>query len=719
MATDPICGMYVDEGPADLKLVRDNRTYYFCSTRCFHEFAQPERELAALRRKLAIAWPLSIAIVLLTYAFHFDDWPWVVLALASIVQFYPGLQFYTSTRDSLRARSWNMDVLIAVGTTAAYVYSAAALLLPTRLPPSYYFDASSLIVTLILTGNYLEHLTRERARGALRTLKELLPTTALVERGGKEVEVPVAEVRVNDLVRVKPGARFPTDGTISSGRSAVNEAVLTGESLPVEKGPGDPVIAGAINGEGLLSVVATRVGEDTALAQIGQLVAEAETSRVPLQQLADRIASVFVPVVLGLALLAAIGWYLGGVGFTIALLVLVSVVITACPCAFGIATPAAIVVGTGRAAEEGILFKGKDSLERASRVDIVLTDKTGTLTRGTPMLTDLLAVGMTESELLSISAAVESGSEHPLARAVVAAARTRQIVPARADGIEAVPGKGVTARIDGARVGVLNGRATRESGVTLDGFSPTIDRLSAEGKAWSAVLRDGKVVGILGFFDEVAPGVPEAVAALSEDAIAVVMVTGDHEAAARTVAREVGIEEIHAGMTPQAKLDLIERFRGAGKHVAYVGDGINDAPALAAADLGIAIGAGTDVAREAGGVILIRSDFRDVALALRLGRRTVRKVRGNLTWAIGYNAILLPIAMGALVPVFGLAVYGVLPITGALAMALSSTSVVLNSLSLRWTSLAPRGAARSQRRVIRNPRSARPGGGIEVETVKR
>jgi Cu+-exporting ATPase len=688
MATDPVCGMFVEERSADLKLVRENRTYYFCSTHCLQEFSQPEQELRHLRRKLAVAWPLSVAILALTYVVRLPSGPWIALGLATVVQFYPGWQFFRSTVDALRNRGWNMDVLIAVGTTVAYGYSAAVLLLPGRLPGALYFDASALIVTLILSGNYLEHLTRERARGALRRLNELLPTTATVLRDGDEIEIPVNEVQAGDRVRVRPGGRFPTDGTVREGRSSVDEAVLTGESLPVPKKPGDPILAGAVNGEGLLTVEATRIGGDSFLAQVGQLVTEAETSRVPLQQLADRIASLFVPVVLVLAVIAAVGWSLAGAGFTIALLVFVSVAITACPCAFGIATPAAIVVGTGRAAEEGILFKGRDSLERASRIDRVLSDKTGTLTRGQPVVTDLVpASGVSADELLALAAGLETGSEHPLGKAVVQAARDRNVPPIGVEGIRADPGRGVRASWEGRDLAVLQGGAVRESGVDLGPLATEADRLTREGKAWSVVLRGSAPIGLLGFFDEVAPGVPEAIRALRADGIDVVMVTGDHEAAARRVAEAVGISEVHAGLSPRQKLRLIRDLQSAGRRVAYVGDGINDAPALAAADLGVAIGVGTEVAREAGGVTLIRSDFRGVPLALRLGRRTVRKVRGNLEWAIGYNLVLLPIAAGILVPVWGLGVYDVLPITGALAMGLSSTTVVLNSLSLRWIAL--------------------------------
>ena len=689
MPTDPICGMFVDEHTAELTLARENRTYYFCSTSCLQEFSAPERQLARLRQRLAVAWPLSLVILVLSYGFHFPGWPWAVFGLATVVQFYPGLQFFRGTYDAARNRMWNMDILIAVGTTVAYTYSAAAVLVPSYLPVHYYFDASALIVTLILTGNYLEHLTRERARGSLRKLKEQLPTVATVLRDGREVEVPVAEVQIQDRFRVRPGGRFPTDGTVVDGRSAVNEAVLTGESLPVEKKPGDPVLAGAVNGEGLLTVEATKVGTDTLLAQIGELVAEAETSRVPLQKLADRIASRFVPFVIGLAAAASVGWFvLGGVGFTVALLVFVSVVIIACPCAFGIATPAAIVVGTGRAAEEGILFKGRDSLERASRIDVILSDKTGTLTRGEPTLTDLVPGPETTPErLLCLATALETGSEHPFARAVLERARRARLPELWIEGVTADPGAGVHGSLEGRSIAILRGTAARERGIDLGPLAVEAGRLETQGKSWSLVVEDGRLTGLLGFSDEVSPGVREAVSALASDGITVVMVTGDNEAAARRVAGEVGISEVHAGATPQGKLALIRESQEKGRHVGYVGDGINDAPALASADLGIAIGAGTDVAKETGGVILVRSDFRGVALALRTGRRTVGKVRGNLTWALGYNSVLLPVAAGALVPLFRVGVFTIMPITGALAMALSSTSVVLNSLSLRFVSL--------------------------------
>ncbi len=692
MPTDPVCGMFVEAGPEALQLTRESRTYYFCSQTCARTFAEPEQARARLLRRLAVAWPLSVAIVVLTYVVSFPTATVLAAVLAAAVQFYPGWVFYRGTYDAVRNRIANMDVLIAVGTSAAFFYSLAVVVLPGRLPPATYFDASALIITLILTGNYIEHLTRVRAGSALRRLDELLPEHAEVVRGGVVVSVPPSEIRPGDRLRLLPGGKFAADGVIRSGRTSVDESLLTGESLPVPKGPGDFVLAGAINGEGAAEVEATGVGSDTFVAQVGRLLTDAEMSRVPLQRTADRIAAVFVPVVLALALLSAVAWYaLGGAGFTIALLIFVTVAITACPCAFGIATPAAIVVGTGRAAEAGVLFRGEDAIEQAARVDLVLTDKTGTLTRGSPTLTEMHAAsGASVERALSLAAGVESGSSHPYARAVVEAAKSRGLTIPRPTEVTVDPGRGVRGRVDGVDIEVVRPEIATGSQGELGPLDAEVRRLTAEGSSVAVVRENGGVIAVMAFRDPTSEEVPEALKALAEDRVDVVMVTGDHASAAQAVAGPLGIHEVHAEMTPLGKIEFLHQCQSQGRVVAYVGDGINDAPALAGADLGIAIGAGAAVAREAGQVILVRSDFRGVAFALRIARRTVAKVRGNLAWAIGYNAVLLPIAMGALVPVFGLSMYQVLPVVGALAMGLSSTTVVLNSLSLRWVKLGRR-----------------------------
>ncbi len=688
MATDPVCGMYVNERTSTLSLVRDNRTYYFCSQTCLTEFSAPEAGLTQLRDRLLVAWPLALAVVVLTYAWHPTDWTWVTLAAATVVQVYCAGPFYRGAWDAIRNRTGNMDLLIGSGTSAAYLYSAAALLLPARLPAAYYFDASTLIVALILTGNYLEHLTRHRAGGALRRLREELPASATVIRDGRESVLPTVEVRVRDLVRVRPGERMPVDGIVRRGRSSVEEALVTGENLPQEKGPGDQVIGGTINGEGELDVEATRVGADSTIEQVGALLSEAELSRVPLQHTADRIASGFVPLVLGLAIAAALGW---GVATRfsdapLVVLVFVTVVITACPCAFGIATPAALLVGTGRAAEDGIWFKDRDAIERGDKVTLVLTDKTGTLTVGRPRLVELWSPDSTSLvPALRLGASVERGSEHPLARAVVQAAVDRGWTLPTAEAIRAVPGTGVEGVVEGHHVMVgWTGAAAKDA---LAEWSPGVSRFQSAGRTLSLVWVDGQPRALLGFEDAVAVGAAEGVASLAADGIPVVMVTGDRPEAATQVARQVGIAQVFAEVTPAGKIELLRQFQAQGKVVAFVGDGLNDAPVLAAADLGIAVGTAADVAREAGGIVLGRNDFRAVALALRLCRKTVRRVRQNLAWALGYNLILLPIAAGALVPLFGFRVYDVLPILGAAAMGLSSTTVLLNSLSLRWVTV--------------------------------
>jgi Cu+-exporting ATPase len=690
MATDPVCGMFVEAGPEALALTRDGRTYYFCSQTCRRSFAEPEHERVRLLRRLAVAWPLSVVIVVLTYGLPFPHSTVVAAILAAVVQFYPGWVFYRGTYDAIRNRNANMDILIAVGTTTAFLYSLAVVLLPGHLAPATYFDASALIITLILSGNYIEHLTRVRAGSALRRLDELLPEHAEVVREGVVLSIPPSEIRPGDRMKVLPGGRFAADGVVRSGSTSTDESLLTGEPLPVPKAPGDSVLAGAINGEGAVEVEATGVGSDTFVAQVGQLLTDAEMSRVPLQRTADRIAAVFVPLVLGLALASAVAWYaVGGAGLTITLLVFVTVAITACPCAFGIATPAAIVVGTGRSAEAGVLFRGEDAIEQAARVDVVLTDKTGTLTRGSPVLTEVCPrPGVTVEHVLSLAAAVEAGSTHPYARAVMDAAQARGLTAPRSEDVTVDPGRGVRGTVDGVVVEVARPGTDASSAAGLGPLEADLRRLTFEGSSVAVVTEDRAVIAVMAFRDPIAAEVPEALQALAQDGIQVVMVTGDHPLAAQRVAAELGIREVHADMTPAQKIDLLHRFQSQGHVVAYVGDGINDAPALAGADLGIAIGTGAAVAREAGKVVLVRSDFRGVALALRIARRTVAKVRGNLAWAVGYNAVLLPIAMGALVPVFGLSMYQVLPVAGALAMGLSSTTVVLNSLSLRWVSVA-------------------------------
>ncbi len=701
MPTDPICGMYVEGSPDDLSATRDNRTYYFCSTSCRTTFADPTHDLRDLVRRIAFGAPATVVIVLLQYSLlRFGGAEAVAGALALAVQVYLGRPFYQGAWDAIRTRHGNMDLLIAVGSTSAFLYSAAVLLLPGRLPPATYFDASSAILTLILVGNYLERRTRALAADTLQRLRAILPATVRRIRDGREEPIALEEIQPGDHLRVRPGERIPVDGVVRAGGSSVDESIVTGESVPVGKRPGDPVVSGAINGDGQLEIEARSVGEDTFVGQIGRIVSEAEQSKVPLQRTADRIAAAFVPTVLGLAVVAALGWTLfGGASPTDGILIFVTVTIIACPCAFGLATPAAIVVGTGRAARDGILFKGHDALEQAARLDRLLTDKTGTLTEGRASLAEFRAIeGEDPRALLALAAGLESGSEHPFARAVVAEALRQGVVPTPVERFRALPGEGVEGYSGGRRVTLGRGGVERFS---------TANRPPAGSARSEAVLAiEGRPRALLSFEDRLRPSAAAAIAELRALGIPTVMVTGDRETVAREIAGEAGIAELYAGVTPAGKVEILRRFQSNGGAVGFVGDGINDAAVLTAADVGIAIGAGTDVAQEAGKIVLLRSDWTQVPVAVRIARRTVRKVRQNLVWALGYNAFLLPIAAGALVPWFGFGIYSVLPILGATAMALSSTLVLVNSLSLRWVRLLPRAPSRPGDRIGEHPVNA-------------
>lgn len=693
MATDPICGMAVDPEGCDLTLLRDGRSYFFCSSSCLQQFAAPGRELARTRQQLGVGWPLALFTVALVYLWHPPGFLFLEAGASTAVQLYLGAPFYRGAWDALRGRIGNMDLLVAVATTAAWAYSWAALLLPDRLPPALYFDASALILVLLRTGAWLEQRVRSRASNALARLQELLPPQAHRLVDGREEDVPATELRPHDRVRVRPGERFPADGTVLAGRSSTDQSLLTGESRPVLRSPGDPVLAGARNLDGPLEVEATGTGEETFLAEVGRLLTDAELSQVPLRRLADRIASVFAPGVLALALLAALAWgLLGHVPLGVAVLVFVSVAITACPCAFGIATPAAIVVGVGRAARAGVLFKGRDAIENAGRVDVVLYDKTGTLTEGRPRVAGLWAApGHTEPELLALAAGLEQGSGHPLAVAIRAIAAERDVAPRQIGQVSVEPGSGVRG-LDGG-VPVMFGRPTagpadRPTGSV--GEEP--ERWERAGLTVSVLRRGPELVGAIAFEDALAPGASDSVAELSRAGIPTEILSGDSEPAVAAVARRVASGGYRAGCTPADKLARIRALQAEGHVVAFAGDGINDAPALAAADLGIAVGAGLDVAKEAGRVVLVGADLRGIPLTLALARRTVAKVRQNLLWAIGYNAVLLPIAAGGLVPLFGLGLFQLLPLLGAIAMGFSSALVVTNSLSLRRGRLTLEGA---------------------------
>ncbi len=651
-------------------------------------------ELTSLRRALVTSALLSVPIFLGSYPSWFPWYPralsspWVLLVLATPVQFWAGLRFYRGAVGALRLKTADMNTLVVLGTTAAYAYGLASTLFPSffqaaGLGRDVYFDTSALIITLILLGRFLEARARGRASEAIRKLMELAPPVARVRKGGREVEVPAEEVVVGDEVVVRPGERIPVDGVVLEGASAVDESMLTGESLPVDKLPGDEVMGGTVNTTGYLVFRATRVGEETALSQIVRLVRDAQGRKAPVQRLADRVTAIFVPAVMGVAALTFLAWYFLGPSPALnrAVITTTAVLLIACPCALGLATPTALIVGIGRGALAGILIRGGEALEKAEKVTTVVLDKTGTLTQGSPVVTDVVpADGVPPERLLALAAAAELRSEHPLARAVVEEARRRGIVPEEPSEFEAEPGRGVRAGVDGTSVVAGKPDFVEAEVRETAAVRRTLEPLAAEGKTAVAVAAGGRFLGALGLADAIKPGAPEAVRELKALGLRVLMVTGDNPLTAAAVARQVGIEEVRAGVLPDGKARVVEELRQAGQRVAMVGDGINDAPALAAADLGVAIGTGTDVAKEASDVTLVGGDVAGVARAIRLSRRTMRVVRENLFWAFIYNTLGIPVAAGVLYPFLGVLLS---PVMSAAAMAASSVSVVSNSLRLK------------------------------------
>ena len=680
MAKDPVCGMSVEEAPGALKATVGGTPYYFCSEACKLEFTMPQLELSRLKRTVVLGAVLTSAILVLTYAplLSLQADSYLLLLLALPTQFYVGSRFYRGAYHSLRTHAANMDVLVTVGTTAAFGYSAASTLVPSLFGlQGMYYDASAVIITLVLSGRLLEHYTKERASDTIRKLLELRPRIAHLVRSGEVADVPVENLVAGDVVEVRPGERIPTDGTVEGGASEADESLLTGESAPVRKEVGSQVIGGSFNAGGMLVVRCSAVGQDTVLGQMTKLVEEAKAGRAPIQRLADRAAEYFVPVIILIALGAALGWgVLGGVAFSTSLLIFVSVVIIACPCALGIATPAALLVGTGNAAKRGILVKGGEAVEAAAHVDTVVLDKTGTITEGKQSVTRIVAAD--QDQILTMAASLETASEHTIGRAIVKEARSRGLRLAEARGFVSEAGMGVQGNVDGKLVRV--GR--REfAGVPEDWEVAALDTLRSEGDGVVFVSSGGEY-GAIAVGDSVKPEAAKAIKEMKSMGLSVVMLTGDGEQTARGVAGRVGVTEFKAGLLPADKEKEVERLQAGGRKVAMVGDGVNDAPALAKADLGLAIGSGTDVAKETGGMVLVKDRLTDAVDAIRIGRATMRKIKQNLAWAFGYNAVLVPVAAGLLIPFYGVGIYSFLPFLSGAAMALSSVSVVGNSLLL-------------------------------------
>ncbi len=701
MAKDPICGMVIEKSTA-LTAERNGRTYYFCSPTCLRTFESPETEIKAMRRRVTIALTGVVAIAILRAgafialaagativtwapipALPWFTWGRWLFILVTPVQFIGGWSFYKGSWTAIRTRNINMDFLIALGTTTAYVYSVFVVFFPRVLPVSIeerdvYFEVSAVIIAFVLLGKYMEEVIKTRSSAAVRKLMDLRPATAHVVRDGAEVEIPAESIMVDEVLVVRPGEKIATDGTVVEGRSAVDESMLTGESMPVEKAEGGSVIGGTLNQTGMLRVRATRIGSDTALAQIVRLVEEAQSSTAQVQRLADQVVQYFVPAVVGIAVLAFGGWWIAG-EFPKGLLAFVAVLIIACPCALGIATPAALMVGVGKAADAGILIRGAEILERAQKITTVVFDKTGTLTRGEPAVTDVVPLaGVSEQDLLRFAAAVEAGSEHPLARAIVQAATHRGLDVPAVSGFEAIAGHGIRGSGDGHAILMGNRRLLTREGIDPAAAEKTMAGLEVQGKTAMLLAVDSALAGIIAVADTIKPEAREAIDALRQDRIGIVMLSGDNPRTAQAIATELGIERVIAEVLPADKAEVIRGMQRTGEVVAMVGDGVNDAPALATADIGIAIGSGSDVAKETGGIILIKDDVRDVVTSIRLSRATMLKIKQNLFWALAYNSAAIPVAAIGLLN----------PIIAAAAMALSSLSVIVNSALLKRKKVA-------------------------------
>ena len=684
MARDPVCGMYVDEETTAFKTVVDGKTYYFCSEQCLRTFTQPGVERRTLRRLII----LSTTLGLLTFLFGFFSihFPFLSLnfslfLLATPVQIIAGYRYYRGAYNAARAKTVNMDTLIVVGTTTAWLYSTLVTFLP-KLMPSHdvYFDAAALILAVILIGKYLEEIAKGRASEAVRKLVDLQPAAAnVIREDGTEEKVPVEKVMPGEMLLVRPGEKIPLDGVVVDGSSFVDESMVTGESIPVTKEKGAQVIGGTINKEGALKIEVTRIGMNTTLNQIVQMVNDAQLSRAPIQRIADRISAYFVPVILFIGVITFLLWDFGfGASFGFSLTAFIAVVIVACPCAMGIATPAAILVGAAKGAQNGILIKGGEYLEKARELQAIVFDKTGTLTNGKLVVTDI--VGDNQEELLRLAASLENLSEHPIGQAIVSETKNRKIELEKPEDFEALPGKGLRGKVKGKKIIIGTQRLIEELGVTVGKtIQVNAENLFSEGKSVIYIAAGKQVIGLIAVADELKDNARDVVKKLQSMNLQVIMITGDNKRTAESIAKKAGINRYLAEILPDKKAEEVKKLQSEGLIVAMVGDGINDAPALAQADVGIALGSGTDIAVETGGIVLIKNNLMDVVTAIQLSKKTYAKIKQNFVWAFCYNAALIPIAAGVLASI-GIVMN---PVLAAGAMAFSSISVVSNSLLLR------------------------------------
>ena len=661
-----------------------------------------EKEIRDQKTRLLVGALLSVPVFFGSFPEWFSWVPpwlsshWVLWLLATPVQFWVGWQFYRGFWVALKNKAADMNTLIAIGTSAAYFYSVAgilsqALFVPKDSMPVMYFDTAAIIITLIVLGRLLEAVARGKTSEAIKKLMGLAPKTARVERNGKEMEIPADQVQVGDIVVIRPGEKIPVDGVVIQGHSSVDESMISGESIPVEKKVGDTVIGATINKAGMLKFRATKVGKDTALAQIIKIVEEAQSSKAPIQRLADLVSAYFVPVVLFIAMAAALFWYFAGPAlvsfppgmssFVFALTIFIAVLIIACPCALGLATPTAIMVGTGKGAEHGILIKSGEALERAHKLTAIVFDKTGTLTKGEPEVTDVVPLErLSENEVLRLAAIAEKHSEHPLGEAIVNGAKKQQLDVPDPDSFQSVTGKGVTAKFKDKEILLGNRRLMEDNKLSYSVYEKWIEKLEDAGKTVMLVAVDKTLVGLVAVADTLKEHSPAAVRTLQSMGLEVLMITGDNKRTGNAIGKQLGISRVLSKVLPEQKAAEIKKIQAEGKLVAMVGDGINDAPALTQADIGIALGSGTDIAMEAGHIVLVKDDLRDVVTAIDLSKYTMKKIKQNLFWAFAYNVALIPVAAGLLYPVLGLLLN---PVFAAFAMAASSVSVVSNSLLMQ------------------------------------
>ena len=691
---DPVCGMDVDTETALSAKIGD-RTYYFCSQSCLDIYTQPQRELKTMKRRVTLTLLGVVAAGVLKIVGLFG----VVAALMSIeivgggpsvigivvliictpIVWIAGFSTFKGAVLSLKNRNANMDVLVGAGVLAGWIYGVTATLLPSLAPGDpqagvNYLEISVAILAFILLGKYIEDSIRKRSAASIRQLLELKPTMARVLLDGKEIDLPIEDVQVGSMILVKPGEKIPVDGVVTSGHSSVDEKLITGESIPVEKTIGNEVVGATFNKNGVLTIRATRVGDDTALNQIIHLVEEAQASSAPIQKFADRIVGKFVFVVFSVAAISFVYWYFAS-GFGTAFFALLAVLLIACPCTLGIATPTAILAGVGKGAEYGVLLRSGEYVEKARKLTTVIFDKTGTLTKGEPSVTDVKPIGkFPESEVLRYAAIAEKGSEHPLAEAILERAEEEKLTITEAEGFEALPGRGVQCVVEGRTLLLGNRKLMQEKNVSTAPFEEVLASLESQGKTAMLLAVDSEPAGIVAAMDTPKENAAQAVAQLKDMKLEVVMLTGDNEKTAQAIARQMDIETVIANVLPWQKQDEIKKLQAKGKVVAMVGDGINDAPALAQADIGIAIGSGTDIAKETGGIVLIKDDLRDVVLGIELSKKTMRKINSNLFWALIYNVVMIPVAAMSLLN----------PMYAAGAMAISSLTVVSNSATLKF-----------------------------------